>query len=338
MARSCTRALSALLLLSFSGFGAAVEPSESDYHVLKTIKLGGEGGWDYLTLDAAARRLYISRANRVMIVDVDAGKLIGEVKDTPGVHGIALDTKRQRGFTSNGGDSTVTTFDLTTLKETARVKVGSRPDTILYDSASDQVFTFNAGSNDATAVSAASGQVAGTVKLGGRPEAAVADEKGLVYVNLVDKHEVVAFDAQKLSVTNRWPVSPGQGPMGLAMDRVKRRLFVTCRNAMMVILDADNGKVLASPAIGKGTDACAFDQSAGLAFSSNGDGTLTLVEEKPGDQYRITANVKTQDGARTLALDTKTHQVFLVTASFKPGAGGRRTQEPDSFVLLVVGK
>jgi DNA-binding beta-propeller fold protein YncE len=166
----------------------------------------------------------------------------------------------------------------------------------------------------------------------------VSDEKGQVYVNLVDKHEVVAFDARKLSVTNRWPLGDGKNPMGLAMDRAKRRLFVTCRNEKMLVLDADGGKVLATLAIGKGTDACAFDPGAGLAFSSNGEGTLTVVEEKPTDQFRVVANVKTQAGARTMALDPKTHQVFLATASFKPGAGGRRALEPDSFVVLVVGK
>jgi DNA-binding beta-propeller fold protein YncE len=291
-----TRPLTLLLVLLGSGFGVASGFDESGFRVLKTIKLGGDGGWDYLTLDPSARRLCISRANRVLVLDVEQGKLVGEVKETPGVHGIALDPRRQRGFTSNGGDSTVTIFDLQTLKETGRVPVGRRPDTILYDLASDRVFTFNAGGNDATAVSAESGKVEGTVPLGGRPEAAVSDEKGQVYVNLVDKHEVLAFDAKKLSVTHRWPLSDGKSPMGLAMDRANRRLFVTCRNETMVILDAESGKVLASVPIGKGTDACAFDPGAGLAFSSNGDGTLTVVEEKPAGQFRVAASVKTQEG------------------------------------------
>jgi DNA-binding beta-propeller fold protein YncE len=337
MLRRCTNTLTLLSLISVCGPTIAEEPS--GYHVTKTIKLGGEGGWDYLTMDAAARRLYISRSNRVMVLDVDEGKLVGELSNTPGVHGIALDPKRQHGFTSNGGDSTVTIFDLKTLKETGRVKVGSRPDSIFYDPASDRVFTLNAGSNDATAISAATGKVDGTVKLEGRPEAAVADEKGRVYVNLVNKDEVVAFDATKLSVTERWPVTPGKGPMGIAMDRDKRHLFVTCRNEKMVVLDAEGGKVLGNVTIGKGTDAAGFDQSAGLAFSSNGDGTLTVVQEQPAGQFRVAANVKTQDGARTMALDVKTHNVLLATATFKPATGGgRRTVEPDSFVILVVGK
>jgi YVTN family beta-propeller protein len=340
MIRIRTWALPALVFL-FAGSAVSAEPSESAYRVLKKIPVGGEGGWDYLTMDSAGRRLYVARSDRIQIVDVDQGKLVGEVLKTPGVHGVTLDLKRKKGFTSNGGDSTVTVFDLETLKETARVKVGNRPDSILYDPASDRVFTFNAGSKDATAIAAGDATVAGTVKLEGKPEAAVADEKGIVYVNLVDKDEVVAFDAQKLTIKNRWPVAPAKGPMGLSMDRAKRRLYVTCRNEKMAVLDADKGDVLATPTIGKGTDACAFDPSAGLAFSSNGDGTLTVVEEKPANQFRVLANVETQQGARTMALDTKTHNVLLVTARYKPaapGATGRRAMEPNSFVVLVVGK
>jgi DNA-binding beta-propeller fold protein YncE len=333
-------AVAALVVLGW-GFGAPAEQPESAYKLLKTIPVGGEGGWDYLTMDPEGRRLYVSRSTRVMVIDVDKGKVVGEVANTPGVHGVALVPRHKRGFSSNGGDSTATAFDLESLKETARPKVGSRPDAILYDPATDRVFTFNAGGGDATAIDAENATVAGTVKLGGRPESGVADEKGMVYVNLVDKDEVAAFDAKELAVKERWPVAPGKGPMGLAMDRAKRRLFVTCRNEKMVVLDANSGKVLADVAIGRGTDACAFDPGTGLAFSSNGDGTLTVVEEKPADTYRVAANVPTQAGARTMALDTRTHNVLLVTARFKaaaPGEKGRRAMEPDSFVILVVGK
>jgi YVTN family beta-propeller protein len=330
--------LPALALLALGGFGSA-EP-ETGYHVLKTIKLGGEGGWDYLTLDAAARRLYISRATRVVVLDVDTGKVVGEVANTPGVHGIALDSKRQQGFTSNGKENTVTVFDFKTLQETRRVKVGTKPDAILYDPASDRVFTCNGGSNDATAIAAETGKVDGTVKLGGKPEFAVADEKGMVFVNLEDKDEVVAIDAKKLTVTKRWPLAPGTEPSGLAMDRAKRRLFATCHNEKLVVLDADSGKVLGTPAIGKHPDAAVFDPGTGLAFSSNGDGTLTVIEEQPAGTFRVAADVKTQEGARTMALDTKTHNIYLATARFKPPVPGekRRTPEPDSFVILVVGK
>jgi DNA-binding beta-propeller fold protein YncE len=332
--------LLALIFLFVADFSVRAEPPESPYKVLKKIPVGGEGGWDYLTMDPAGRRLYIARGNRVTVVDVDEGKVVGEVANTPGIHGVALDLKRKKGYTSNGGDATVTIFDLETLKEIARPKVGMRPDAIIYDPASDRVFTFNAGSKDTTAISAETGNVDGTIKLDGKPEFAVADEKGQVFVNLEDKSEVVALDAKKLTVLNRWPLAPGKEPAGLSMDRAKRRLFATCHNEMMVVLDADSGKVLDTPAIGKNTDASAFDPGTGLAYSSNGDGTLTVVEEQPAGHYRVAANVKTQDGARTMALDTKTHNVILVTARFKPAAAGerRRQQEPDTFEILVVGK
>ena len=329
------------LLLFCPGLGTAVEPADSGYHVLKKIDLGGEGGWDYLTMDSATGRLYIARSDRVIVLDVEKGKVVGEVTKTPGIHGVALVPKRKKGFTSNGGDSTVTIFDLENLKEIAKVNVGKRPDAIIYDPASDRVFTFNAGSKDATALASEDGKVAGTVELGGKPEFAVADEKGLVYVNIEDKNEVVVIDSKKVKVKERWKLAPGEEPTGIAMDREKRRLFVSCHNEKMVVLDADSGKVLATPAIGKGTDACVFDQSAGLAFSSNGDGTLTVVEAKPGDKYKVVDNVATQVGARTMALDTKTHHIFLATARFKPLAAGERGRpkiEPNSFLILEVGK
>jgi YVTN family beta-propeller protein len=313
------------------------------YHVIKTIPLGGEGGWDYLTLDSAARRLYIARADRVMVVDVDQGTLAGEVPNTPGIHGVALVPERNRGFTSNGRDSTVTVFDLQTLKEVGRIKVGKGPDAIIYDPATQRVFTFNAGSKDATAIDAQTEQVVGTVPLGGKPEFAVADGAGQVYVNLENKSEILAFDARKLVATNTWPIAPGKEPAGLAMDRKHRRLFSTCHNEKMVVLDADNGRVVATPAIGKRTDACVFDPDTDLAFSSNGDGTLTVVHEDDPDHYTVVANVETMAGARTMALDSKTHNIYLVTAKSKPvtaedkAAGRRRAFEPGSFVVVVVG-
>ena len=341
MMRTLLWALPAVTLLLTSFPARADQPA---YKVLKTIKIGGEGGWDYLTMDSDGRRLYIARSDRVTVVDVDAGKVVGEVPKTQGIHGIALDLKRKHGFSSNGQDGSVSIFDLETLKETSRVKVGARPDAIIYDPASDRVFTFNAGSSDATAVSAADGTVAGTVKLGGKPEGVVVDGKGLVFVNIEDKNEVAVFDAKELTVKNRWPLAPGEKAVGLGIDCAKRRLFATCGNEKMIVLEADSGKVLATLPIGKGTDACAFDPGTGLAFSSNGagDGTLTIVEEKPTDTYKVLANVPTQAGAHTMALDTKTHNVVLCTAKFKPapaGAGGRRRViEPDSFVVLIVGK
>jgi DNA-binding beta-propeller fold protein YncE len=339
MTRIRTWILPAFCLLLL-GFAVRADKPAPAYHVLKKYELGGEGGWDYLSLDAEARRLYISRANRVTVMDVETGKVVGEVPKTPGIHGVALVPERKRGFSSNGGEATVTVFDLETLKEIKRIKVGQRPDAIIYDPASGRVFTFNAGSKDSTAIDADGLTVAGTVPLGGKPEFAVSDHKGQVYVNLEDKGEVVGFDSKKLTETNRWSVAPGKDPSGLAMDRTKRRLFVTCGNQKMVVLDTESGKVLATPEIGKGTDACVFDAEAGLAFSSNRDGTLTMVDEEPADHYRVVANVQTQLGARTMALDTKTHHIFLATARFKPAQPGQRrpAQEPNSFVILEVGK
>jgi len=337
MTRTCCWAPLALVSLALCGSAPAGEPAESGYRILKTIKLGGEGRWDYLTMDSAARRLYISRSTRVQVLDVDAGKLVGEITNTPGVHGIALDRKRNQGFTSNGRDNTVTVFDLKTLAEKSRVKVGTGPDGILYDPASERVFTFNGRGKDATAVSAETRKVVGTVTLGGKPESAVSDEKGTIYVTLEDKDEIVAFDAKKLSVKHRWPVAPAREPVGLSMDRSGGRLFCSCHSQHMVVMDARSGKVLATPAIGKRTDYCVYDPDRKLAYSSNGDGTLTVVGEKEG-KFRVLADVKTQVGARTCALDTRTHHILLATATMKATGRGRPQPVPDSFVILVVGK
>lgn len=337
MIRNLRVALAVSLFL-LAGQALAEQPN---YHVVKKIELGGNGGWDYLNFDSEGNRLYIARADRVMVIDPDEGKLVGEVPNTPGIHGVALAQKLNRGFTSNGREGTVTIFDLKTLKEIDRVKVGSGPDAIIYDPATNRVFTFNARSKDSTAIDAASGKVAGTIKLDGKPEFAVADGKGGVFVNLEDKNEVLSLDANQLTVKEHWPIAPGEEPSGLAMDRDHRRLFVTCGNQKMVILDADSGKVVTTVDIGKGTDAAAFDPEIGCAFSSNRDGTLTVVQEDGPDKFHVVGNVPTQQGARTMALDTKTHNIYLCTAKFKPAPAGERRRpqmEPGTFVVIVVGK
>jgi YVTN family beta-propeller protein len=323
-----------------------IAPARADdpgYKLLKTYAVGGEGGWDYLTMDSAARRLYISRGTRVQVFDVDEGKVVGEVANTPGVHGIALVPKLDRGFTSNGREGTVTVFDMKSLKELDRVKVGQNPDGILYDPASGRVFTFNGRSHDATAIDAETAKVVGTVTLGGKPESAASDEQGNIYVNMEDKDEIIVFGAKDLEVKHHWPVAPAKTPVGLAIDRETHRLFVSCGNAQMAVMDAESGKVLATPAIGKRTDFCVFDPETKFAFSSNGDGTLTIVHEAAADQFNVVANVPTQMGARTCALDSKTHNVLLVSAKFEPpppNAKGRQRPQivKDSFVVLVVGK
>ena len=317
----------------------------SGYHVMKTYTLGGDGGWDYLTADASSRRLYISRGTHVVVVDLDTGKQVGEVADTPGVHGIALATDLGKGFVSNGKDNSVSIFDLKTLATTSKVKVGENPDAILYDSATKRVFTFNGRSQDASAIDAEKGTALGTIKLGGKPEFAVSDGKGGVWVNIEDTSELLAIDPVKLEVKSRWPLKPCESPSGLSMDRKDRRLFVGCDNKMMAIVNADNGKIVTTLPIGDGVDATAFDEEAGLAFASCGEGVLTIIKDESPDKFSVLENVKTQNGARTLALDEKTHNVIVVTAKFgaPPAATTdnphpRRSIEPGSFVALIVGK
>jgi DNA-binding beta-propeller fold protein YncE len=319
--------------------------ADGDYHLLKKVVLGGEGFWDYLICDSDARRVYISRGSHVMVVDADSYAVVGDIPGTDGVHGIALAPELGRGFTSNGRTSTVTIFDLKTLKVLGTAPTGEGPDAIVYDPASKRVFTFNGHGGSSTAIDAASGTVAGTITLGGRPEFAAADGQGHVYNNLEDKSELLQIDSQKLTITARWPLAPGDSPSGLAIDRDHRRLFAGCHNQMMVVMDADNGKVLATPAIGQGVDANGFDPGTQLAFSSNGDGTLTLVHEDSPDKFTPVASVSTQRGARTMAVDTKAHRIFLVTAEFKPAPAPTADQPrprpqavPGSFTLLVVGQ
>lgn len=315
-------------------------------HVVKKYKLGGEGWWDYLKVDAESHRLFISRGTHVVVMDTTDGKQVGEVADTPGVHGIALAPEFDRGFTSNGGEGSVSIFELKTLKLIAKVKgVGENPDAILYDPASKRVFTFNGRSHDATAIDAASGKIAGKIPLDGKPEFAVSTGSGEIFNNIEDKSELVRLDPKDLKVTARWPLAPCEEPSGLAMDVANRRLFVGCHNKMMAVVNADTGKVVTTLPIGEGVDANRFDPGTRLAFASCGDGTLTVVHEDSPDKFHVAETVTTQRGARTMALDPKTHDIYLVTAQFGPPPAAtaqqphpRPTMVPDSFVVLVVSK
>ena len=307
----------------------------ADYKVVKTWKLGGEGGWDYITADSEGHRLFISRSTRVMVIDTTSGSQIGEIPDTPGVHGIALAYDLGRGFTSNGREDTVTVFDLKTLAVEKKIKVGNGPDAILFDPFSKRVFTFNGHGHDATAVDATKGEVVGTVSLDGKPEFAATDEKGTVFVNIQDKSEIVAFDAQKLTIKARWKLGDCEEPTGLSIDRKNRRLFSGCSgNKKMAIVDVDTGRVVATPAIGEGCDATTFDAEWGLAFASAGDGTITVIREDGPEKFNVAQTLSTQKGARTMAVDVKTHQLFTVTANVT-GTRENRKIEPDSFVVLV---
>jgi DNA-binding beta-propeller fold protein YncE len=315
------------------------------YHVLKTYKLGGEGGWDYLLVDSAARRVYISRSTHVMVVDADTGAIVGDIPDTSGVHGIALVPDLGKGYTSNGRGGSATVFDMKTLKTLSTIKVGQNPDAITYDAVSKRVFTFNGASHDATAIDVKTDTVAGTIPLGGKPETGVADEHGHVFVNVEDKSEIVDIDARKLTAAAHWSLAPCEEPTGMAMDRKHRRLFSGCSNKLMAVVNADTGKVVTTVPIGSGVDASGFDPATDLAFASNGEGTLTVVHEDAPDKYTVVENATTQRGARTMSLDTKTHRVYLVSAEFGPPPPAtperprpRPSVVPGSFTLIVMEK
>jgi len=336
------RFLSLILLLLSCQLLFAADPG---LHVVKTYTLGGDGGWDYLKLDPDSRRLYVSRGTHVMVIDADSGKSVGDIADTPGVHGIALAPDLGRGFTSNGREGTVSIFDLSTLKTIKKVQVGDNPDAILFDPATKRVFTFNGRSQDSTAIDAATGEVVGKIPLGGKPEFGVTTGAGEIFVNLEDKSEILALDPKNLKIKSRWPLAPCQEPSGLAIDVKNRRLFSGCDNKMMAVVNADTGKVIITLPIGDGVDANGFDPDTEFAFASCGEGVLTVAHEDSPDTFSVVQSVPTQRGARTMALDPKTHQIFLVTAKFGPPPAATEQQPhprpsilPDSFVVLVVGK
>ena len=338
----------ALIACSIFAQVPSQEPASYSPRVHK-IAVGGEGGWDYLTVDPDARRLYVSRGNRVVVIDLGKEAVVGELADTPGVHGIAVVPALGKGFTSNGSDSSVTVFDLKSLKATGKIKARGVPDAILYDPASNRVVTYNPATNDGTAIDPAAEKVVGTIDFAGEPEAAVADGKGHIFVNIRSSSEVAELDPLTLKILNRWPLAPGQRPNGLAIDAKNRRLFSGCNgNSKMVVMDADKGTVLAAVDIGRGSDGCGFDAAKGLAYSANGgDGTLTVIGEPEPGKFKVVATIQTQPTARTMTLDPKTHRLYLSAASPLPAPaaaggqpkakGGRRGKVPGSFVIVVVG-
>jgi DNA-binding beta-propeller fold protein YncE len=325
------------VFLVLAGF-AQNTPAQSGYRLLKTIHVGGTEGWDYVTMDSDARRLYIGRDDHIDVVDVDSDTVVGKITGLSHTHGIVLAPDLGRGFTSDGDANTSTIVDLRTLEKIAAVKTGKEPDSFVYDDVTKRVFIMNSAGNDSTAINATDGSVAGTIALDGQPEAAVADGKGKIFVNITDKDQIVEFDARTLTILHRWRLAPGEGPSGLAIDRKNRRLFSVCDNLMMVVMDANTGKVIATPGVGAGTDASLFDPDTGNAFASaGGSASLTVIHEDSPDQFRVVDTVPTQSGARTMALDTKTHNVLLVTA--RHGHGATHSQVlPNTFVILVVGR
>ena len=315
--------LGAVLVLSCVLYA---EPASGGYSVVKKIPIAGTGSWDYLTVDGAARRLYVSHGTQVEVIDIDALTVVGNVPKTPGVHGVAIAPELGRGFVSKGQASTVTIFDLKTLKPIADAPTGQKPDAIIYDPATSRVFAFNGESKSATAIDATTGKVAGTVDLQGGPEFAAADGHGFVYNNLEEESLVLKINSRELKVEQRWPTAPCSSPSSMAMDRANRRLFVGCRSKVMAVLDADTGKVITTLPIGDHVDATAFDAATKLIFNSNGEGTVTVIHEDSPDKYSLVETVKTAPRAKTMALDPKTHRLFLSTA------------ENGQFEVLVVGQ
>jgi YVTN family beta-propeller protein len=309
------------------------------YAVLKKMPIGGEGGWDCLTMDSPNHRLFISRGTHVMVLDVNSGQLVGDIPNTNGVHGIALAPKESKGYTSNGRDNTVTVFDLKTLKELKRISVGKNPDVIFLDGPSNRVFCLNGSSNDATAIDPKSDTVVGSVQFDGKPEFPQSDGSGTVFVNIEDKSKIQKFDSKALKITGEWSVAPGEEPTGLAIDLKNHLLFSSCGNNMMAISDYKVGKVIGTPKIGSGPDGAGFDAQYGLAFSSNGqDGTITVVGKGKGG-FEVLQTVPTQASARTMAIDAKTHLIYLIAAEFKAPVGTSRRGQmvPGSASILVVG-
>ena len=334
------RSLSSIALFALTliwGSLAIARTCPSGYHILKTIPLGGTAGWDYISMDSAAHHLYSERQTHLDVLDVDSGTVVAKLTGMPGVHGIALVPDLGRGFTVED-NNTSSILDLRTLKKIGAVKTGKDPDSYAYDELTRRVFIMNSAGNDATAINAADGTVAGTIAFDGQPEFTVSDGKGKIFVNITDKNQILEFDGQTLKVLRHWSLAPGEGPSGLSMDHKNRRLFSVCDNQKMVVMDADTGKVIAALPTGAGTDASLFDPYTGNAFASaGGSGTLTVIHEDSPDKFSVVEDVPTQSGARTMALDTKTHNVLLVTA--RHGHGSTHLDVlPNSFVVLVVGK
>jgi len=323
-----------LLALAAASIGWAAEP----YRLLKEIPVGGEGGWDYLSVDAASHRLYVSHATKIVVIDTQTDAIVGEIADTPGVHGFAIAPQLGRGFASNGRENKVSIVKLATLKTLSKVATETNPDAILFEPGRGEVYAFNGRSQSATVFTAATGEVVATIPLGGKPEFAQADpEVGRVFVNIEDKNEVAVIDVATHAVVARWPIAPGEEASGMDIDLAHHRLFLGCSNAKLVILDSTDGRVVASVPAGKGIDAAAFDPGTQLAFTPNGrDGTVTIVHEDSPEKFTVVQTLATERSARTMAVDPASHKIYLVTAKFLPAEEGKRPKMiPESMKVLV---
>jgi YVTN family beta-propeller protein len=337
------RAISRCLIGWLCGLVCASALGNNLYHFKGQIPIGGEGGWDILTIDPTDDRLYLSHSTKVVVVDLSKNAVAGEISDTPGVHAFVAVAEVKRGFSSNGKESKSSVVDLTTLKTVSKIDTGSNPDAVVYEPRHGEVYVFNHTGNSVTVINAKTATVSATIPLEGTPEFAAVDEKGgRIYCNIEDKSEVAVIDADKHEVVAYWPLAPGEGPSGIALDAEHHRLFSGCHNKMMTMLDTERGKVIATVPIGAGVDGCAFDDSTQLAFASCGDGTTTIAQEEAPNKLAVVQVLKTERGARTMALDPRTHQIYLPTAQFapapspSPGASPARPSIiPNTLKLLL---
>ena len=337
--------ISVLLVLGVSAVAMAT-PVAGGYRLLQTIPVAGDDGWDHPTVDSAARRLYVTHGTHVVVIDVDSGKLVGKIDNTPGVHFTVIDPELDRGFISNGGAARLTIFNTNTLETIGQVKsTGKNPGPTVFDPATKRVFTFNLNSHNATVVDSKEGNVVGAFDLGARPELVGTDEKGNVFANLVQKNVVLQIDSRKMMAGQTWPVAPGVGPRTMAVDQKNGRLFIGCANRRMVIMDSNSGRVISSVLIGPGPDDSAYDAETRLVYTSNGgDGTVSIIQQESPDNYRVFETVKTAPGARNMALDLKTKKIFLPLSDREPPSpptaqnpNPRGNVIPGTFRVLVFG-
>ena len=344
--RTCLGLFSAALTIAVLMSVAALNAqTKTGYHVAKKIMVGGTGGWDYLAYDAPSHRLFVSHSDRFVVINTDSEKVVGEIGKLEGVHGMAIANEINRGFITNGTAASVSVVDMKTLKVVNKIPVGKKPDAILYDAFSNRVFVYNGQSNDVTVIDARKEVVLSTLALDGKPEFSATDRKGHIFVNLEDKNEVVGFDASTLKIFARWPLKGGDEPTGLAIDVEHHRLFSVCHNKLLFVLDSDNGTIVATLPIGAKVDGCTFDPGTGLVFTSNGEGTITVVREESPSKFTVIETVVTQPGAKTIALDPETHTLYLPTADFGPAPtptaevpAPRAPILPNTFVVLKVTK
>jgi DNA-binding beta-propeller fold protein YncE len=337
------RSILLLSLVAAPSLAAQSSQSSQSYEITHTYNVGGDGGWDYVVPDAPNHRVFIGRQNRVMVVDMNSGRLIAEVTGINGAHGTAVAPATGHGFATSGNDSSIVMFDLKTYKTLARIRAAEDADAIIFDPTSKRIFSFNGDANSSTVVDARMGTLVTNIPLGGKPEYGQSARNGKVYANLVDSSQIVEIDSRTLTVTRRWSTAPCKNPVSMAIDTRHQRLFSGCRSGVMAISDYKNGTVVATVPIGRGVDGAGYDPVLRDAYASNADGTLTVIHQDTPDSYRVVQTVQTAQGGRNMGLDPATHRIYVVSARFGPvpdstAANPRRRPPivPGSFMVMVV--